>query len=136
MGFLDQIRSWRRKTEDRGDLIYTDAVKQLVQAAGRTQESVQFTGGSFEVGKVPVLSGELAESQTVTNNGLIVASGIGAYSRVPLLQLKSSTAMHFSAPHARWVEYGTSKFRGRFFVRNAVQGWSGYVAEAVRKYPQ
>jgi hypothetical protein len=34
----------------------------------------------------------------------------------------------FTAPHARYHEYGvTGKFGGRFYVRNAVQQWDRIV---------
>lgn len=100
--------------------VATQAIQDVLEHAQRTQPSVEQTGGSFEVGKIPVLSSELV-------NSLAVGGQIGpsAY-EVPIAayQLGQRLSFRWTAPHAAPIEFGFTKGQtsvaGRLYVTTAV----------------
>ena len=106
------------------DLVVRGSAQDVYELATRRQPSVKDTGGSFREGFVPVDTGELIGSQVLTINGAQAGAGPGSYEAgLARMAAGDVSVLAFTAPHARHVEYGTSRMAGRFFVRNAVQQW-------------
>ena len=133
--FSAQIANFTRKVERNLDLIVKDAAQTTVAAMTERQPSVRETGGSFEIGKVPVDTGFLINSLTTALNGGGSVVGADAYAAVIAgMDLGDTVQAAFTAPYARVIEYGTGSMPGRFFVREAVAGWQAAVDAAVVKF--
>lgn len=126
--FAAQIKDWSEKAKRNIDLVIKGSAQDVFELATRRQASVKETGGSYVEGRVPVDTGELIGSQRLTINGSVVGTGPVAYEAV-IAGMKTGdvSVLAFTAAHARPMEYGTSRFGGRFFVRNAVQQWQRIV---------
>lgn len=131
--FSADVRAWTQKAKDNAEYVLRGSVSDLGELMSRRQASVKETGGSFQVGFVPVDTGELINSQEVSLNGSVLhAANPGSppdYTAVVAgMELGDTLQAVFTAKHARPMEYGvTGKFGGRFFVRGAVQQWQNIV---------
>lgn len=132
--FTAEIKNWSDKALRNIDLVTKQATQDTLEQMSERQPSIKETG-TFEIGKVPVDTGALINSQIASINGAVVASGPVEYSAVILgMELGDTVEAVFTAEYARAIEYGTSKFPGRFFVRSAVQGWQGNVNAAAARF--
>lgn len=129
--FTASVKNWSEKAKRNAELVVRQSVQDVAEQMTRRQPSVKETGGSFEIGKVPVDTGELINSQVVRINGGVVGQGPVSYSAmVGQMDLGDAIEAVFTAQHARPIEYGvTGKFAGRFYVREAVQRWQEIVAK-------
>lgn len=126
--FVAQVRNWTNKAKRNSELVVRGSIQDVGELMSRRQPSVKDTGGSFQVGLVPVDTGQLIASQQVEVNGGVVASGVVDYSAaVAGMDMGDTVKAVFTAPYARHVEYGTGRMAGRFYVRNAVQQWQTIV---------
>jgi hypothetical protein len=125
---IANLGQWSEKVQRNLDLVVKGSIQDVGEIMTRRQPSIKETG-TFEVGKVPVDTGELINSQEGSLNGGVVAAGDIDYAAlVAGMELGDTVQAVFTAPHARPMEYGVSgKFPGRFFVRNAVQNWQAIV---------
>lgn len=103
----------------------------VIEHAQRTQPSVRQTGGSFEIGKIPVLTSELVNSLAV-NGGPASSDSYAA----PIMHSKLGDTLSFRwiAPHAAPIEYGFTtskgtKVPGRFFVTTACDRFMEFAAK-------
>lgn len=104
----------------------------VLEHAQRTQPSVQQTGGSFEVGKIPVLEAELVNSLAINGGNGNYAAAVGSY------QLGELIRFRWTAPHAAPIEFGfTTKagtnVPGRFYVTTAVDKFPQFFAARKRE---
>lgn len=136
---LASLKNWSAKAERNARLIVMEASEGVYNAMTERQPSVKETGGSFEVGKVPVDWGYLIGSVQIAVGGGTTGTGspgqapdyIGSISG---FQIGEPITAAFTADYARHVEYGTARMPGRFFVRNAVAQWPAFVAAAAARY--
>lgn len=133
--FSAQVRAWTEKAKRNADLVVKGSIADVGEVMVRRQAGVAQTGGSFKEGFVPVDTGELINSQQVEINGGVVAKGPVDYSAAVVgMEIGDAVKAVFTAPHARAMEYGTSRFAGRFFVRNAVQQWQTIVDQNAAQF--
>jgi hypothetical protein len=139
--FTAQINDITDKIRRNLDLVVKDAVQMTFHAATEVQPGVRYTGGSFEIGKVPVDHGFLVGTAFCAINGEQTAAGDTASKTPPDfvaglagMKLGDTATAAFSKTYARYVEYGTDKMAGRFFVRQAVQGWDANVKASAEKF--
>ncbi|MGI3168398.1 hypothetical protein ACRARG_04550 [Pseudooceanicola sp. C21-150M6] len=134
--FAASVRGWTQKATENAEHIIRGATQDVGELMTRRQASVKDTGGTFQVGFVPVDTGELINSQQVSINGGVIGQGDVSYAAlVAGMDLGDVFEAVFTALHARPQEYGvTGKFAGRFFVRNAVQQWSVIVAQNAAQF--
>ena len=127
--FSATVKGWSEKAKRNAGLVVKASAQEVFERATRRQPSVKETGGAFEVGKVPVDTGELINSFQARLNDL-TQGGAANYEGVILgMELGDTVSGVFTAKHARPIEYGvTGKFAGRFYVREAVQDWQTIVA--------
>lgn len=133
--FVATIEAWTEKAKRNLDLVVRGSTQDVFELATRRQASVKQTGGLYKEGFVPVDTGELIASQRLEINGAQVAQGAAAYEAV-IFGMKAGdvSTLAFTAAHARPIEYGTSKFGGRFFIRNAVQQWQRIVEQNAAQF--
>ncbi|MEO0721948.1 MAG: hypothetical protein AAFY43_07335 [Pseudomonadota bacterium] len=137
--FSADIRKWTQKAIRNAELVVRDAAATTGELMSRRQPSIKETG-TFQIGLVPVDTGELVLSQVVSINGGIVATGDPAYAAVLAgFEVGDTIEAAFTAPHAPFMEYGFTAdngtlVSGRFFVREAVQQWSATVAATAAKF--
>jgi hypothetical protein len=103
--FSADIRAFRNLTGRRALSATVDAIQDVLEGAQTPQQSVKLTGGSFEVGKIPVDTSELI-------NSLEVGGAVGPDSYVlALAGMELGDYLHFTwtAPHALPMELGYTK---------------------------
>ena len=128
--FTASVENWSNKAKRNAVLIVRQSIQDTAEMMSERQPSVKVTGGTFEVGKVPVDTGELVNSQLARINGGTVGSGEVSYAAVVSgMELGDVVEAVFTAQNPRPIGYGTSKFAGRFYVREAVQRWQATVAK-------
>lgn len=137
--FSAGIRLWTKKTKEQIRAILQDSLFDVLEGAQTSQPSVKLTGGSFEIGKIPVDSSELIRSLVSELNGAHLAKGEMSYS-VVISQIKVGDTAIFAwtAPHARPIEYGwTAKngteVPGRQFVGHNAATWRKRVSDNTRR---
>lgn len=137
--FAAAVKGWSEKAQRNMRLIVMEASEGVYNAMTERQPSVKETGGSFQVGKVPVDQGYLIGSVQITVGG--GTTGTGSPGQAPDyigsitgFQIGEPITAAFTADYARHVEYGTARMPGRFFVRNAVAQWPAFVAAAAARY--
>lgn len=131
--FSQQIAQWAELTRRKKRRVAAEATAEVFRLALRTQDSVTVSG-TYSVGYVPVLTGQLVDSAEVTVDGQLVGTGEMAWQGVPdAMNLGAVAYINFSAPYARHVEYGTRHMGGRFFVLSASQQWFSVVQEIVNE---
>lgn len=127
--FEAQVRNWSEKAIRNAGLVVADAAQSVFEDMSERQPSVKVTGGSFEIGKVPVDTGLLINSMVTTLNGGLLGEGADAYiAGLAGFELGDSITHAFTQDYAPHVEYGTANMEGRFMVREAVNGAGGWQA--------
>lgn len=132
--FTAQVRAWSEKAIRNMELVAKDAAQTTFEQMTVRQASITETG-TFEIGKVPVDTGNLVNTQIASINGAVVNSGNVDYSAVIAgMGIGDTVQGAFTADYARHVEYGTANMPGRFFVREAVMRWQANVDAAAAKF--
>ena len=133
--FKTELDNFFKKAEKARNRVYQEAIKEVIRRASRTQPSVTETGGTFEIGKVPVLTRELLQSLTIWVNGNIKGTGPESIARSMVgVRAEDKVEFGFTAGHAAKMEYGDGKIEGRLFVTSAVQDWDIILAEKAARY--
>lgn len=134
--FAASVRGWSEKAKRSAEYVVRGSVQDVAELMTRRQASVKDTGGTYQEGFVPVDTGELINSQQVSLNGGVIATGAVSYAAVVSgMELGDTIEAVFTAEHGRWLEYGVSgRFGGRFFVRNAVQQWDAIVQQNAAQF--
>ncbi|WP_343502136.1 hypothetical protein [Alloyangia pacifica] len=138
--FAADVRRMTEKAKANMEFVFKASVQDVSEIMTRRQASVTDTGGTFQVGLVPVDTGELINSVEVSVNGAITGQGANKappdfVASLGTLRLGDVAEIVFTAEHARPMEYGaTGKFEGRFFVRHAVQNWGVIVDQNARLF--
>lgn len=104
------LKIFRRKGIRNMNLVAGGAVRDVMEGAQTPQTSAKFTGGSFVVGKIPVLWGPLRDSLQSSKNGGGVVKGATSYLAVTAaLQIGDVVMFEWAQPYALRIEKG---FRG------------------------
>lgn len=128
MSFEQQVRQFADDAIENVDKVYRYSLRDVMQRATQEQPSVSETGGSFEIGKVPVLTRELADSFFVSINGGVKPNALGKYRRLmDKVKITDAVSFGWSAPHAQKMEYGDGTVAGRFFATTAASAWTAIV---------
>lgn len=137
--FAAGVRGWAKKTKADTRRILQDSLFDTLEMMQTSQPSVELTGGSFEVGKIPVKSSELIRSLASELNGAQLGQGEMSYQLV-IAQIKGGDRAVFSwtAAHARPIEYGWTtstgkEVGGRHYVGHNAAKWPTTVADNTRR---
>lgn len=129
--FAADLKQFRNLTRERMVKVVKDSVQDVLQDAQTTALGIT-RGGTLQVGKLPVDTGQLANSLVSTPNG-----GAGSASYVTTVagyQLGETMRFVWDTEYAMAVEMGTSTFSGWHFVGANAAKWQEYVADNVRKH--
>jgi hypothetical protein len=134
MSFDVQVSQFRRRALEKIDNVYRASIRDVIDEATQTQPSVSETG-TFVVGKLPVLTGRLAESLFVAINGSMRLNQRTAYRRsVDKVKATDRVSFGWTAPYAATIEYGGGPIEGRFFATNAVRKWNSIVRRNAKRF--
>lgn len=131
--FTAQMQAFATRANEKMTLVVKQSAQDVFELATTTQPGVDATGGAFEVGKVPVDTGNLINSFQIGLNGGSGARVGGVDLVIAGMKLGDSVTGVFTANYAREVEYGTSKMAGRFYVLSAAQQWQAIVSRNAAK---
>lgn len=131
--FTAQMEAFATRAKEKMTLVVKQSAQDVFELATTTQPGVEATGGKFEVGKVPVDTGNLINSFQIGLNGGRGGNVGGVDLVIAGMKLGDSVTGVFTAAYAREVEYGTSKMAGRFYVLSAAQQWQNIVSRNAAK---
>jgi hypothetical protein len=106
--FFQKLDSIVNKTEERLTKLMRGALMQMMDEATETQPSVKYTGGSFEISKIPLLSEELWDSLVTTIDGQSPSSNhpMSYVAKINSMKLGDRISFVWTAPYARRIEFG------------------------------
>lgn len=118
--FTAQIKAFADKSKEKIEAV----VKQSAQEVFSIAQMPKAAGG-----RMPVDTGFLRNSLIATLNGSAVGGGADAYTlAIAGAELGDTIFAGWTANYARFMEYGTSKASGNFYMLNAAQQWQAIVA--------
>jgi hypothetical protein len=118
--FTAQIKAFADKSREKIETV----VKQSAQEVFSIAQTPKAQGG-----RMPVDTGFLRNSLIAELNGGTVGGGADAYVlAVAGADLGDTIFAGWTAQYARFMEYGTSKAAGNFYMLNAAQQWQAIVA--------
>lgn len=138
--FKADVSKWSAKALLNTKKVVLRSTERVYNNMTQTQPSVKFTGGSFVVGKVPVLKGDLIGSTILSVGGSPVSRGSKgiAASFGPVesnWKLGQDIEAVFTMGYAPNIEYGINiRGGGRFFRAKAVGEWPSIVASEAAKF--
>lgn len=126
--FTAQVKDWANLTERKMLAIVQQSAQEVFSLAQTPQPSVKETGGTFEIGKIPVDWGDLRRSFVSGLNGSTVGRGTDSY----ILAIAQSTLGDtilggWTAEYARAIESGDEGRGGRFYMRTNAAKWQSIV---------
>ena len=131
--FSAQVKAFAELSRKKVELIVKQSAQDVFDLATTTQPGVEATGGSFQIGKVPVDLGDLINSFRIGLNGTQGGDRGAVALTIAGMELGDSVTGVFTSDHALPVEYGTANMAGRFFVLTAAQQWQAIVAANAAK---
>jgi hypothetical protein len=118
--FTAQIKAFTDRTQEKLDAV----VKQSAQEVFSAAQTPKAQGG-----RMPVDTGFLRNSLVSELNGATVARGSDAYVlAIAGAEAGSVIFAGWTAKYARFMEYGTSRAAGNFYMLGAAQQWQAIVA--------
>lgn len=129
------FEEFERKTIGKLNALVRQSAQDVIAAANTPQPSVKQTGGTFELGKVPVDTGFLRNSLVVElTDGGGSAEGGDAYAGVIAgMEVGAVITATWTAAYAGAIEYGTDKIAPRMFVRYNIERWPEIVETNARR---
>lgn len=138
--YTAQVQDWQKLTERKMLAVAVDSISDVMEGAQTPQMSVKRTGGSFELGKIPVDEGDLIQSLETGLNGAMGPKGEAAYV-VSLAGLSIGDRFRavWRAAHALPMEMGYTaangtQVAGRQFVGKNAARWQEFVRKNAAKY--
>lgn len=138
--FRAQIQDFKDLTERKMLAVAVDSISDVMEGAQTPQVSVKRTGGSFELGKIPVDEGDLIQSLESGVNGSIGSAGEASYT-VALAGMSIGDRFRavWRAAHALPMETGFTaangtQVAGRQFVGKNAARWQEFVRKNAAKY--
>lgn len=125
--FTAQIKAFADKSKEKVEAV----IKQSAQEVFSIAQTPKAQGG-----RMPVDTGFLRNSLIAQLNGATVSGGADAYT-LAIAGAESGDTIFagWTANYARYMEYGTSRTPGNFYMLSAAQQWQAIVkrnAEIVR----
>jgi hypothetical protein len=130
--FAAQIKDFADLTKQNMIYVATMAIQDVVMGAQTPQPSVTITGGSFEEGKIPVLTSALINSLVSGVDGAFGAPGADSYATVIAgYEIGDILKFGWTMEYAIHIELGTSEMAGRHFVGYNAALFSMFVDQRV-----
>jgi hypothetical protein len=128
--FTAQIKNFEKLSLRKLTAIVKQSAQDVFSAAQTAQPSVKETGGSFEVGKIPVDWGDLRGSFVSGLNGGTIAQGNEAYVlAIAQAKLGDSIQGGWTMNYAMTIEFGNESgtIKPRAFMRTNAAKWNSFV---------
>jgi hypothetical protein len=113
-------------------IAFTDRSKEKIEAVIKQSAQEVFSIAQTpkaQGGRMPVDTGFLRNSLVAELNGSAVGGGADAYTlAVAGAEIGDTIFAGWTADYARFMEYGTSRVAGSFYMLNAAQQWQAIVA--------
>lgn len=141
--FSAQIQDIADLTERQLKAVVIDSVQDVLEAAQTPQPSVKRTGGSFEVGKIPVDTASLIQSLEIGFNGAYQPTQGAVTLSASQFSLGDTINARWTAEYALRIELGFSgadatgrvyNQAGRHFVGANAARWPEFVGVNAAKY--
>jgi hypothetical protein len=137
--FRAQIEDFAGLTERQMRAVVVDSVQDVLEGAQTSQPSVKVTGGSFEIGKIPVDNRDLIQSLEVGYNGGYSPTQGATTLSVGGFQLGYTINARWTAAHAMPMELGFTtrsgtNVPGRHFLGTNAARWPEIVKANAAKY--
>lgn len=136
MSFTAQLERFKTRTVEKMEVVIKSSAQEVYSRANTPQPSVKDTGGTFEVGKVPVDIDDLWTSFVGSLNGGSYLEGPVAYElTIAGYELGDTIFGGWTAGHAKHIEYGTEDDDGntliepRAYMRTAAAAWQDIVTD-------
>lgn len=133
------LKIFRRKGIRNMNLVAGGAVQDVMEGAQTPQTSAKFTGGTFIVGKIPVLSEQLRESLISSKNGGGATKGATSYLAITSsVKIGDVLMFEWAQPYALRIEKGfrgvdsmgrSYNQSGRFFLATNAAKFRQYVEQ-------
>lgn len=140
--FSASIKDFGDGALERAIRILKSSAQEVVSLAQTPQPSVKQTGGSFEIGKIPVDDGFLINSLQTSLNGSLVGAGQASYLlTIDSLQFGDVVEYRWTAAYAARIEFGfvgadslgrVYNQAGRYYVTTAAAKWVSIVEANAR----
>jgi hypothetical protein len=137
--FKAQIDAIADMTEKNLSALVVDSVQDVLELAQTSQPSVKQTGGSFEIGKIPVDERDLIQSLEVGYNRAYQPTRGATTLSLAGFQLGYTINARWTAAHALPMELGFTtrnggSVAGRHFLGHNAAKWPAIVAANVKKW--
>ena len=129
---IDQfVRDSEEKLVSLAQRAVTDMALSIEPIEGVTSAQRVGDPGQVIEGRIPVVTGELFQSFIVEVNGQITASGIeNTAAGLETIGPGDRIVIGWTADHAPYIEFGTSRIRPRRFAGIAAARWREFVEKA------
>ena len=138
--FASQVRDAMERGKRQMMEILQDSAFDVIERAQTPQPGVEATGGSYEEGKIPVVSSNLIRSLATELNGSGFGSPDEASYAAVIPQMTSPGVIRFAwtAPYAMGLEVGYTtttglEVGGRLWVTKAAEDWEAIVEANVKR---
>lgn len=132
--FDAQVGAHVAKYKKRLLAVLRQSAQDVFSLAQTPQPSVKVTGGSFELGKIPVDTGFLRNSFVSAVNGIEVSRGPDSYIlAIANAEIGDSIFGGWTAVYAPVVNYG-GPYQGRLFATMAAQQWQSIVSSNAERF--
>ena len=135
--FTAQLRSFETNSKRKLEAVMRQSAQEMTNLASTPQPSVKQTGGSFEIGRVPVDTGYLRNSQITGINGGSGGQGPdAAASVIASAPLGSTISVGWTAAYAKTIDQGNAHIQARRFLDYHLPKWQaivGRIAEKLRR---
>lgn len=110
---------------------YKQRLDHVAQTASRDIVDVVQTPRD-QGGRMPVVSGDLRESATVSVNGIPTGGGDDAARGAAIMSAGDTLRLRYESPYAKLANVGQDKRDGARFIEGAEDQWDGVVDAAAR----
>ncbi len=141
--FIADMMTFEIETVEKMMRVTKRSMKRMMDEAQEPQMSAKYTGGSFEVGKIPIDREYLWSSLVTIVNGVPSAPAVKSYVwRIQRAQPGDVFVFAWLEPYAERIEYGfvgtdsmgrNYNQRGRLFATTAVGRFDGIFADEAMK---
>lgn len=132
--FADQLKRFEDKSKGKMETMFHEVASEIVSDVSQPQPGIQVTGGDFQVGKIPVVTGYLRESLVTQVEGGSSAQGpSNADAVIRSAEMGDTIRVRWTAGFARHLEEGHGRIRARGFMRANLAKFNAIVNRVARR---
>lgn len=141
--FSAAVGEFAKLTKRNMRYVAAESIQDVLEAAQTPQRSVEETGGSFEIGKIPVRDADLVNSLATRKNGKFGPRGADSYvTLISGFNVGDKLTFTWTAAHASRIEHGYTGVdalgreysqQGRQFVGRNAARFSEFVENRIKE---